>query len=894
MPKFTKWVSLFCALLFTTSTFASIDLELSMTADKTNVEIYKNLIYTLIIQNNGNEAATGVKIEFPLPENTAYTSSTTSKGNYALWTKTWSINKLAVGESATLELIVFTLIKDKPFKGFAQVIAADQSDSDSTPNNNTLFSPIEDDEALAVVNEGSNNLRPNIYPKNARYTGQGNNASIYLTCEIQNNGQANAPNGIYTVYASTDQTVSSDDRIIASTQMPAVNVGQTIEFSTIAQGLTEPIGEYYLIWVMDSNNTIEETNESDNQYFVRITRAANETSQTYFLQQFGTGFPLQLVENSTGYELVTQFTGSEKNYTFANVSKTGNLTDSPLPLQITAEYEGKVFKRINNGFVEFGNKDENTLYIAKRNENAAIVWLQEYQLDSSLELQAVDIEATADNGFIATGSVFVKDQVIYQGNTLDRITEHPFALKVNANGNQQWFNFYQTQIGITGLDFYYESGLQIVQRQNGAYVIAANRRVANPNGHPLSFSNGSSVSIYQIDANGNQTNVEGGAGQLGAFTSVSELIPTNDDGYVYLHLLNYVGNGGQIAFATKGGGTQSWEYARSGSKFGTAYFNDVVETNDGGYMLVGDYIDFAAPNNPPANFFKLDENGVEEWTNFIGKVGNVLIQTSDGGFLMAGSKEGEVFAARLDSETNLTPPIQTEGVDIELQYTADRKIYRQWERVNYTLTATNTGTEKATNLVISDPIPFGMAFTSKTVSKGTYNLWFQTWTIPELAAGETATLNLVLFTLFNDAQIVKFAQVKSLDQMDIDSTPNNNNTKIPNEDDETAVKITPVNFGSGSGKDVLENPIAASNTLKIYQMFPIPADDYLNVVFGTDGFQVNLLLYDVNGRLIQQKSLQVNRGENALQLEVGDLAVGFYTISLETPEGFVRGKFLKR
>ncbi len=146
--------------------------------------------------------------------------------------------------------------------------------------------------------------------------------------------------------------------------------------------------------------------------------------------------------------------------------------------------------------------------------------------------------------------------------------------------------------------------------------------------------------------------------------------------------------------------------------------------------------------------------------------------------------------------------------------------------------------------------------------------------------------------LLNDATIVKFAQVKSLDQTDVDSAPNNNGTKIPQEDDEAAISISPI--GGGSGKDVLDNPIAQAGNLKLYNLFPVPAADYFNVVFGTDGFQMNVLLYDVNGRLLKRKSLRVNRGENVLQLEVGDLASGFYTISLEAPEGFVRGKFLKQ
>lgn len=736
--------------------------------------------------------------------------------------------------------------------------------------------------------------KPNIRINNVRYTGQGNNSPLYLSGELTNLGTAFAPNAIYTVYLSKDQTVSSDDKTVASTQMPGVAAGQTIKLSTIAEGLNDPVGEYYLIWVMDSNNTIEETNENDNQLSVRITKDEENEDEDYFLQHFGTDFPLQLEENSIDYELVSQFFGSKITYTHANISKTGNLEDVPLPLQVDAEFDGKSFKRIDDGFVELGSKNKTTLYIAKRNESGNISWIQEYQLAEQLELWAADIEATVDGGFIATGSAFTKDEIEYLGDVIERHTAHVFALKVNANGSQEWFNFYQTPFtGIEGVNYHYENGIQVTQLQDGSFAIAASRGVYTVSGLPIHPSNGSTVSTHEIDDNGNSTNVEGEIGQAGAYASITELIPTADGGYLYTHLLNYVGNGGQVAFATKKGGSQSWEYDRYSSKFGTSYFNDVVQTSDGGFMLMGDYVDFAAPDNPPANFFKLDENGVEQWTNYIGKIASVLIQTSDGGFLIAGSKDGEVFAAKLDEDTNLTPPIETEGVDIELQYTVDKPNYQQWEKIKYTLTATNSGTEKATNLVISDPIPFGMAFTSRIVSTGTYNLWFQTWTIPELAAGETATLELTIFTLLNDSKIVKFAQVKSLDQTDIDSTPNNNNTKIPQEDDEAAISISPIG-GSGGGKNALENPIAESGALKLYNLFPVPADDELNIIFGTGGFQANVLLYDANGKLLERQSLRVNQGENMLQLKVSQLVAGFYTISIETPEGFVRGKFLKQ
>lgn len=260
--------------------------------------------------------------------------------------------------------------------------------------------------------------------------------------------------------------------------------------------------------------------------------------------------------------------------------------------------------------------------------------------------------------------------------------------------------------------------------------------------------------------------------------------------------------------------------------------------------------------------------------------------TPNNGTCCTPQEDDEAFA-----QVQITGDTTQEGVDLELQYEVASPTFNRWEKVDYTITIENKGTETATNMVVSTPIPTGLAFTSRTVSKGTFNLFFQTWTIPELTANETATLDLTLFTLVNSA-ITNFAQVKSLDQMDVDSTPNNNTTTTPQEDDEAAVTITP-NSGGG-GKDALDAPIDQATTLALYQLFPVPALDKLQVVFGTAGYQVNLFLYDVHGKQIRHQSLQIMRGENAIEVDVQGLAGGFYTISLETPEGFVRGKFLKQ
>ena len=97
-----------------------------------------------------------------------------------------------------------------------------------------------------------------------------------------------------------------------------------------------------------------------------------------------------------------------------------------------------------------------------------------------------------------------------------------------------------------------------------------------------------------------------------------------------------------------------------------------------------------------------------------------------------------------------------------------------------------------------------MVFAGSQVSTGSYNLALEFWNIPTLNAGETATLNLDLFTLIGGQDITNFVEVAALDQDDSDSTPGNG-TGTPSEDDEASVTITPADNGGFGGQDGTAN-----------------------------------------------------------------------------------------
>jgi len=143
----------------------------------------------------------------------------------------------------------------------------------------------------------------------------------------------------------------------------------------------------------------------------------------------------------------------------------------------------------------------------------------------------------------------------------------------------------------------------------------------------------------------------------------------------------------------------------------------------------------------------------------------------------------------------------SQGVDVELDIAVDNLLYDQYEHVIYTITVSNTGTETATGVTVAAGLPDGMVYSDHDTDKGSYSLYFETWTVGSLEAGETATLELDLFTLIEEVDITNFVQVMTTDQDDIDSTPGNDTDQTPDEDDEASVTITPAsNGGTGTGE----------------------------------------------------------------------------------------------
>ena len=113
--------------------------------------------------------------------------------------------------------------------------------------------------------------------------------------------------------------------------------------------------------------------------------------------------------------------------------------------------------------------------------------------------------------------------------------------------------------------------------------------------------------------------------------------------------------------------------------------------------------------------------------------------------------------------------------------------------VSFTLTVTNNGPDRATDVRVRDVLPAGLTFVSATASQGTYSTAAVgafpagTWRIGTMNNGATATLTINV-SVTGATAITNMAQISHSDQFDPDSTPNNS---VASEDDQASVVIVP-------------------------------------------------------------------------------------------------------
>ena len=247
---------------------------------------------------------------------------------------------------------------------------------------------------------------------------------------------------------------------------------------------------------------------------------------------------------------------------------------------------------------------------------------------------AGDVKQAADGGYIfigrtssygATASV----QSIYENGDSDNV----WLVKTDSEGNELW----NRTFGGSDLD----SGSSVQQSKDGGYILL---------GVTYSYGAGNlDAWLIKTDFNGTElwNRTFGGPG----YDWGNSLLITKDDGYIIGGVLDSRNSDYDVwLIKTDSKGTELWNRTFGGPQ--SDWGESVQQTNDDGYVIVGDTESFGT-NNASHNIWliRTDSMGVELWNktipvckitlpnipmSFEGGAG-VVQQTTDGGYIILGT-----------------------------------------------------------------------------------------------------------------------------------------------------------------------------------------------------------------------------------------------------------------
>lgn len=88
--------------------------------------------------------------------------------------------------------------------------------------------------------------------------------------------------------------------------------------------------------------------------------------------------------------------------------------------------------------------------------------------------------------------------------------------------------------------------------------------------------------------------------------------------------------------------------------------------------------------------------------------------------------------------------------------------------------------------------------------------------------------------------------------------------------------------------------ISCKEKLDIWSVYPIPTKSDINIYMNSkENFVDELLIYDINGRLVEQKTIVVTNGSNLFEINLDKLSEGSYFVKLQNGDQYQPLKFIK-
>ena len=601
-----------------------VDLELDLTQPNADPAQWSNYEVVATINNAGDQPATGVKVSFKKPAGVVYVGGnefTVSQGSFgAFGNEEWTVGTIPPGGSATLTVNYFLLNATSPM-AYSQVIAANEPDVDSTPNNGTPPTVNEDDEA-STDGGGPPNLTPDLTISDLQIANPAVQPGQVLnyTFDLANVGTGAVP-GNFTVksFISTDNMLSAND--IQEGTITTGNYGAGLVVNDVPGASVIPAnlanGSYYLLVKVDGDEVVTESNENNNIVARPFTVSDGGSGDCGILNSYGSlpnfvsGSSSSAVETGNGYEYI--LTGPAGQNMIRTVTLKTDFNGTQTDFTDTSAPNTQPTVRVTHDQSNLG-----VLNVEKKDANGNVVWTTTITL--SPPEPAIGV-TTGFQGLKINGGYFLSGTIVSQS------TYRPFLIKIDEDGNELQQNYFPPEPDVT---------------------FASNPVESNDGGYYLTLFRSNFLQMVKVDGDGAFEWITFIASDLPS-NNLRLIKPNLDGSAVYVSNTNNQ-QGSLRKFAASNGDLiygKSFLNLFSNNDFFTnnQFVDDVIPTSND-EVVFGFRYSAPGEGDDGYRYGKLDAQGNVIWSKELTSeyTFDAKIQTSDGGFLFTGSKNGSNYA----------------------------------------------------------------------------------------------------------------------------------------------------------------------------------------------------------------------------------------------------------
>ncbi|MDX6191255.1 gliding motility-associated C-terminal domain-containing protein [Flavobacterium sp. Fl-318] len=784
---------------------ANTDLELIKSVTPNNVNVGSEVTFIISVFNNpstgGTVDATGVGVKDLLPDGyTIVPGSVSNGGVYNIGDSSISWSNLNVTLGALLDLTFkATVNATGNYVNSAEIVACNQFDIDSTPNNNI---PTEDDQddATISIQSADLSLQKSVVPT---LVSIGDN--VVFTVVVSNSGPNNATNVSvrdqlpvgYTYVSDTGAGAYNDATGIWTVgtlnngNSATLTITATVKVTTVVNGYQNTAQ----VITSDQNdpdstpNNNVPTEDDQDDATVTLQNADLELDKTVSPISTTAGgvvtFTLALTNNGPGNATGVEIKDYLPNgYTLVSGSVSNGGTydaaSSTLLWQNLSLANGGALNLTFDATVNATGTYVNTAEVTKSdlpdpdstpNNN---IPTEDDQDDATIVIESADLSLQKT---VVPTIVSIGDNVVFT------------VVVTNSGPNNATNVSVRDQLPV-GYTYVSDTGAGAYNDATGIWTVG-------------NLNNGNSATLT-ITATVKTTTVVNGyqniaqvitSDQNDPDSTPNNNVPTEDDqddATVTLQVADLELAKTVSPISTTAGGVVTFTLALTNNGPGNATGVEIKDYLPNGYTLVAGSASNGGTYDAASSTLL--------WQNLSLTNGGALNLTFDATVNATGTyvNTAEVTKSDLpdpDSTPNNNIPTEDdqddatvviESADLSLQKTVVPTIVSIGDNVVFTVVVTNSGPNNATNVSVRDQLPVGYTYVSDT-GAGAYNGATGIWTVGTLNNGNSATLTITATvkttTVANGYQ--NTAQVITSDQNDPDSTPNNNVTTEDDQDDAT-------------------------------------------------------------------------------------------------------------